>query len=92
LSFRHRFGHRLRRHASDGFSAVADVGELYELPRYPSLPIAAVARLMVVITGSYRRVERAAIVVGLFELAFFFIAWAARPAVADLPGPPVAVM
>lgn len=66
------------------FSGVAGVGELYGLPRYASLPIAAVALLVVVITGSYRRVERAAIVVGLFELAFFFVAWAAHPAVADL--------
>ena len=31
------------------------------------------------ITGSYRRVERVAIVVGLFELAFFFVAWVAHP-------------
>jgi len=31
------------------------------------------------LTGSYRRVERFAIAVGLFELAFFFVAWAAHP-------------
>jgi len=61
------------------FSGVAGVGELYGLPRYASLPIAAVALLAVVFTGSYRRVERFAIAVGLFELAFFFVAWAAHP-------------
>jgi Mn2+/Fe2+ NRAMP family transporter len=33
----------------------------------------------VVLTGSYRRVERAAIAVGLFEFAFFYVAWAAHP-------------
>jgi Mn2+/Fe2+ NRAMP family transporter len=33
----------------------------------------------VVLTGSYRRVERAAIAVGLFEFVFFFVAWAAHP-------------
>jgi NRAMP (natural resistance-associated macrophage protein)-like metal ion transporter len=66
------------------FSGVAGVGELYGLPRYASLPIAAIALLVVVITGSYRRVERVAIAVGLFELAFFFVAWAAHPSVADL--------
>jgi Mn2+/Fe2+ NRAMP family transporter len=32
-----------------------------------------------VITGSYRRVERLAIAVGLFELAFFLVAFAAHP-------------
>src|SRR3984885_14747873 len=61
------------------FAGVAGVGELYGLPRYASLPVAAVALLAVVFTGSYRRVERFAIFVGLFELAFFFVAWAAHP-------------
>ena len=31
------------------------------------------------LTGSYRRVERAAIAVGLFEFVFFGVAWAAHP-------------
>ena len=61
------------------FSGVAGVGELYGLPRVATLPIAAVTLLAVVLTGSYRRVERAAICLGLFELAFFFVAWAAHP-------------
>jgi Mn2+/Fe2+ NRAMP family transporter len=61
------------------FSGVAGVGELYGMPRIVSLPVAAAALLAVVGTGSYRRVERVAIVVGLFELVFFFIAWAAHP-------------
>src|SRR5580693_5329818 len=61
------------------FSGVAGVGELYGMPRFVSLPIAAIALLLVVLTGSYRRVERFAIAVGLFELAFFFVAWAAHP-------------
>ena len=61
------------------FSGVAGVGELYGVPRVATLPIAAVALLAVVLTGSYRRVERVAIVLGLFELAFFFVAWAAHP-------------
>jgi Mn2+/Fe2+ NRAMP family transporter len=61
------------------FSGVAGVGELYGVPRALTLPVAAVALLAVVLTGSYRRVERAAIFVGLFELAFFFVAWAAHP-------------
>jgi NRAMP (natural resistance-associated macrophage protein)-like metal ion transporter len=66
------------------FSGVAGVGELYNVPRYVSLPVAAGALLIVVVTGSYRRVERVAIAVGLFELAFFFVAWSAHPAYADL--------
>jgi Mn2+/Fe2+ NRAMP family transporter len=66
------------------FSGVAGVGELYGLSRCFSLPVAAGALLLVVITGSYRRVERVAMVVGLFELAFFFVAWAARPTFAEV--------
>ena len=68
------------------FSGVAGVGELYGLPRAVTLPVAAVGLLAVVITGSYRALERVAIMVGLFELAFFFVAWAARPNAALLLG------
>jgi len=61
------------------FSGVAGVGELYGVPRMVSLPIAAIGLLIVVLTGSYRRAELLAIAVGSCELAFFFVAWAARP-------------
>jgi Mn2+/Fe2+ NRAMP family transporter len=61
------------------FTGVAGIGELYGLSRGLTLPIASTCLLAVVATGSYRRVERTAIVVGLFELAFFAVAWAAHP-------------
>ncbi|HEY1942277.1 MAG TPA: divalent metal cation transporter [Roseiarcus sp.] len=61
------------------FTGVAGVGELYGLPRAVTLPLATAALLAVAATGSYRRVERTAIAVGLFELAFFGVAWAAHP-------------
>jgi Mn2+/Fe2+ NRAMP family transporter len=60
-------------------SGVAGVGELYGVPRWVSLALATSALLAIVITGSYRRVERAAIVIGLFEFAFFGVAWVAHP-------------
>ncbi len=60
-------------------SGVAGVGELYGLSRWVTLPLAAAGLLLIVLTGSYRRVERAAIAVGLFEFAFFGVAWAAHP-------------
>ena len=66
------------------FTGVAGIGELYGLPRALTLPLAAAALLAVVATGSYRRVERTAIVIGLFELAFFAVAWAAHPSLAAL--------
>jgi Mn2+/Fe2+ NRAMP family transporter len=65
-------------------SGVAGVGELYGVPRAVSLAIAGAALLAMVMTGSYRRVERAAICVGLFELAFFGVAWTAHPDLNDL--------
>ncbi len=61
------------------FAGVAGVGELYGVPRGVSVALAAAALLAVVLTGSYRRVERAAIAVGLFEFVFFYVAWAAHP-------------
>jgi Mn2+/Fe2+ NRAMP family transporter len=60
-------------------SGVAGVGELYGVSRWITLPLAAGGLLLIVLTGSYRRVERAAIAVGLFEFAFFAVAWAAHP-------------
>lgn len=61
------------------FSGVAGVGELFGISRAITLPMAAVALLAIVMTGSYRRVERIAIVIGLFELAFFGVAYASGP-------------
>ncbi|MGA2044417.1 MAG: divalent metal cation transporter [Roseiarcus sp.] len=68
------------------FTGVAGIGELYGVSRAVSLPVAAAALLAVVATGSYRRVERAAILIGLFELAFFAVAWAAQPDLATMAG------
>ncbi len=66
------------------FSGVAGVGDLFGVPHYASLSLAAAALLAVVLTGSYKRVERAALIIGLFELAFFFVAWAAKPDLAAM--------
>ena len=61
------------------FSGVAGVGELYGLPRELSLSLCAAFLLIVVLTGTYRRVERVAIALGLFEFAFFLVAYKAHP-------------
>src|ERR1700681_2903092 len=66
------------------FSAGGAIGELFGLARSLTLPAAAMALLLVVVTGSYRRMERIAIGVGLFELAFFVVAWRAHPDFATL--------
>lgn len=61
------------------FTGAAGIGEHYGLSRSLTLPLAVAALLTVVATGSYRRVERTALVVGLFELGFFAVAWVAQP-------------
>ncbi len=66
------------------FSGVAGVGELFGVPRLLSLSLTVAILLTVVLTGSYRRVERVAIALGLFEFAFFIVAWRAQPHVAEV--------
>jgi Mn2+/Fe2+ NRAMP family transporter len=66
------------------FTGVAGIGELFGLSRSFTLPLAAAILLGIVATGSYRRVERAALFIGLFELAFFVVAWTAHPGLAAL--------
>jgi Mn2+/Fe2+ NRAMP family transporter len=61
------------------FSAVAGVGELYGVARGVALALSAVALLTVVATGSYLKVERIAVAIGLLELAFFAVAITAQP-------------
>ena len=68
------------------FSGVAGVGELFGIPRAASLSAAAALLLAIVLTGSYRRVERVAIALGFFELAFFVVAWRAHPHAGELAG------
>lgn len=74
------------------FTGIAGIGDLYGVPRAVSLLLAAGCLLAVVLTGWHRRVERIAIAIGLFELAFVFVAWRAHPGgaavladVSDLP-------
>jgi len=61
------------------FAAVAGIGELYGISRNLTLPLAASTLLVIVLSGSYRRVERAAILIGSFELAFLLVAATTRP-------------
>ncbi|MCE5393500.1 MAG: divalent metal cation transporter [Acidithiobacillus sp.] len=61
------------------FSGLAGVSELFGLPRYTGVLLGALALWLIVMTGSYRRVERIALIFGSFEVVFFGIAWAAQP-------------
>lgn len=66
------------------FAGVAGAGDLFGVPRWLSLSLAAGFLLLVVWTGSYRRVERVAIALGLFELLFVAIAMAAHPSLPSI--------
>jgi Mn2+/Fe2+ NRAMP family transporter len=57
------------------FTGVAAVGDLYGVPRSVTPTRAACALFAVVLSGSYRRTEKIALILGLFELAFFVVAW-----------------
>ena len=61
------------------FTGVAGIGDLYGVSRNVSLPLAAGVLLAVAATGAYRRVERIALLIGLFEGAFLLVAWKAHP-------------
>jgi Mn2+/Fe2+ NRAMP family transporter len=61
------------------FTGIAGVGELYGVSRWIILPMASVTLIMVAFTGQYRRVERIALLFGLFEIAFLFVAWKSHP-------------
>ena len=61
------------------YVGVASIGELFGITRWLTVPFAVAFLVVVVISGSYRRVERVAILVGLFELLFIPAAFLSHP-------------
>jgi Mn2+/Fe2+ NRAMP family transporter len=61
------------------FTGVAGVGEMYGLSRNVTLPLAVCLLLGIVLTGSHKRVDRIAMLIGAFELMFFAVAWHTHP-------------
>ena len=66
------------------FTGVAGVGEMYGVSRSVSLPLAAAFLAAIVFTGSHKRVDKFAIVIGAFELSFFVVAWHAHPDIHEM--------
>jgi Mn2+/Fe2+ NRAMP family transporter len=62
------------------FAGVAGVGELFGVSRWFTVPVATIFLLALAFTGSYRRVERIGIALGLAELAFLAAMVMSRPA------------
>lgn len=66
------------------FAGVAGAGLLFGIPSWVSVGLAIAFLLIVVWTGSYRSVERIAILIGSFELIFVVVAWWAGPKPAEM--------
>jgi NRAMP (natural resistance-associated macrophage protein)-like metal ion transporter len=62
------------------FIGIAAAMELFGVPRFVSVPIAAVSIWWLVVKGSYRRVERVFLVMSLVFLGYIVSAFLARPA------------
>lgn len=60
-------------------SGLAGVGQLFGIPVGETIAVVCGLIFLMVCTGSYHSVERAAIALGVFELAFVVVAWHARP-------------
>ena len=61
------------------YVGVASIGELFGITRWITVPLSIVFLVGLVVSGSYRRVERVAILVGLFELLFIPAALLSHP-------------
>jgi Mn2+/Fe2+ NRAMP family transporter len=66
------------------FAGIAGVGELFGVSRLVTIPAATVFLVGLAVTGSYGRVERIGIAVGLAELAFFAAVLMAHPRIGSL--------
>jgi Mn2+/Fe2+ NRAMP family transporter len=68
------------------FAGIAGVAAIVGLPTFIVVPAAAAFLALVVVSGTYRRVELIGIGLGLFELAFILAAALARPDAGALVG------
>jgi Mn2+/Fe2+ NRAMP family transporter len=66
------------------FSGVAGVGALFGLPPAVSVGGATLLLILVGLSGSYQKVERIGILMGLFELGFVGVAVLAHPSASEL--------
>ena len=65
-------------------SGLAGAAQAFGLPVPPAMAGVVGGLILMVVTGSYRSVERVALFFGLFELAFLVMAWRAAPGIAPI--------
>ena len=63
---------------------LAGIGDLIGVPTWITMLLTVTALTLMAITGSYRSVERIALAVGAFELAFLLVAVIAHPSLGEL--------
>lgn len=61
------------------FSGLAGAGNLFGVPTWLTMTLVVSFLTITAWTGSYLSVERIAILLGLFELVFLWVAWDAKP-------------
>ena len=66
------------------FVGVVGVGNLFGVSPTISVSLAAAFLIIIVWTSSYLTVERFAIILGLFELVFFYVAFKAHPSMSTI--------
>ncbi len=66
------------------FSGLAGVGMLFGIPAWFSMVIVVIFLVAMAWTGTYRTVERIAIMLGIFELVFIVVAWQAHPSIHEM--------
>ncbi len=66
------------------FSGLAGVGALFGVPTWIMMILSVAFLAIVALTGSYRSVERIALLFGAFELIFFIVAWMAHPSLHEM--------
>jgi Mn2+/Fe2+ NRAMP family transporter len=66
------------------FSGLAGVGALFGVHAWIMMFLAVLFLAVMAWTGSYQSVERIALLIGAFELAFVYVAWKSHPSLNDL--------
>ncbi len=61
------------------FAGIAGVAQMFHIPLWVSVPAVTLLLILVGFSGSYRRVEKIGLAVGLFELLFIIAAIMAKP-------------
>ncbi|MBV8735727.1 MAG: divalent metal cation transporter [Alphaproteobacteria bacterium] len=65
-------------------SGLAGAGQALGVPVWVTMTATISGLIIILFTGSYRSVQRVALLVGLFELAFLVMAWRAAPGLAPI--------